>query len=312
MNKEKGFSLQVKEFYQKAKSLMKLCPVSERIGFSKEAYIPPSREGEWPVQVWGKEKIQELQRLTPGRRREIAKDHVQEAVFCIVLADGILCPSELKEEAEKNRLALFFSRLSREECCRETRNFFSSLSSTRVSISAGLIQVFGLGVLIVGDSGIGKSESALELITRGHRFVSDDITQIERTEDRGLLGKASSISRNFMEVRGLGVINIKRIFGQKAIRSHVNIDLAIALKKWGKGMDYERIGLKYPEDFDILGEKIPIINIPVAPGRNIATLIEIACKVQLLRREGYIASEDISNRLDKAIHRQQKNRRNEH
>jgi len=158
-----------------------------------------------------------------------------------------------------------------------------------------------LGVLIIGDSGVGKSESALELITRGHRFVSDDVVHLKRDARGKLIGMAPSLSRYFMEIRGLGFINIKEIFGSKIVLPKTKIDLVIRLKKWQQGKGYDRIGLKSPEDYAILGEKIPLVSIPVAPGRNIATLIEVACKIHLLRRKGYLASEELIKKLDRVL-----------
>jgi HPr kinase/phosphorylase len=168
-------------------------------------------------------------------------------------------------------------------------------------ISGGLLRMFELGVLIIGDSGIGKSESALELICRGHRFISDDVVQVRKTAGRRLIGKAPSLSRFFMEIRGLGIINIKEIFGSKSICRQAPIDLVIKLKKWHRKKEYDRLGLRFPEDYRILGERIPQLNIPVAPGRNIATLIEIACKVHVLRKKGYKASLEIVEKLDRVL-----------
>lgn len=177
----------------------------------------------------------------------------------------------------------------------------SSQKAKEIIISGELLQVFGLGVLITGDSGIGKSECALELITRKHRFVSDDVVQIRKGGDGRLQGSAPSLSRNFMEIRGLGLINIKEIFGFKALLKKARIDLVITLKKWERGKEYDRIGLKFPADCLILGVKVPQISIPVAPGRNIAMLVEVACRVHLLRQKGYRASEEMVRKLDRAL-----------
>ena len=168
-------------------------------------------------------------------------------------------------------------------------------------ISGGLLHMYGLGVLIVGDSGIGKSESALELIARGHRFISDDVVHVRTSAGGRVIGKAPSISRYFMEIRGLGIINIREIFGPKSIRLQSPIDLVIRLKKWHRKKEFDRLGLRFPEDSVILNRRIPQLNIPVAPGRNIATLIEVACKVHLCRKRGYLASQEIAGRLDRAI-----------
>lgn len=171
----------------------------------------------------------------------------------------------------------------------------------RTTVSAGFLKIFDVGTLVLGDSGIGKSESSLELIARGHKFIADDIVEIRRPGKGGLVGAAPVLSRNFMEIRGLGIINIKAIFGPRAIVRESKIDLIIRLKKWEQGFEVDRLGLKAVEAATILGEKVPQLAIPVAPGRNIATLIEVACKVHKLRTKGYSAPDEIVRRLDKAL-----------
>ena len=171
----------------------------------------------------------------------------------------------------------------------------------RVILSGGFLQIFGLGVIIIGDSGIGKSESALELVSRGHRFISDDVVEVVRQSGARLIGRAPALSRHFMEIRGMGIINIREIFGAKASRRQSPVDLVIRLKKWQRGDEYDRLGLEFPEDFEILGAKLPQLILPVAPGRTIALLIEVACKVHLLRKKGYHASRDIVRKLDRAL-----------
>ncbi len=173
--------------------------------------------------------------------------------------------------------------------------------STKVIISGGLLQMFGLGVLIIGDSGIGKSECALELISRGHLFISDDVTRFVKEGSDKLLGSAPEFSKNFMEIRGLGIINIKEIFSTKSLCSQTKVDLVIKLKRWEKGREYDRLGLEFPDGYEILGQKVSQIIIPVAPGRSIATLIEVACKVFLCRQNGYHAPKELIKRMVRAL-----------
>jgi HPr kinase/phosphorylase len=168
-------------------------------------------------------------------------------------------------------------------------------------VSGGLLKMFGLGVLIVGDSGVGKSESSIELIARGHRFISDDVVEVRRTAGGRIIGRAPRLSRYFMELRGLGIINVRYIFGPKSILEESVIDLVIQLKKWTRKKEYDRLGLRFPEDHVILGIRIPQLNIPVAPGRNIATLIEVACVSHLLQKRGRRAPEQLIRRLDRAL-----------
>ncbi|MFC2161284.1 hypothetical protein ACFLRX_06495 [Acidobacteriota bacterium] len=173
--------------------------------------------------------------------------------------------------------------------------------SSPVIIPGGLLQMFGLGVMIIGDSGIGKSECALELISRGHLFVSDDATCFIKDDSEGLLGSAPEFSRNFMEIRGLGIINIKEIFGEKSLCGLTKVDLVIQLKRWEEGREYDRLGLEFPDDYEIVGQRVSQIIIPVAPGRSIATLIEVACKVYLCRQNGYHAPKELIQRLDQVL-----------
>ncbi len=170
--------------------------------------------------------------------------------------------------------------------------------AVQTTISAGFLKIFGVGTLILGDSGIGKSESALELIARGHKFIADDVVRIDRQADGSLRGTAPPLSRDFMEIRGLGIINIREIFGPKSVVGSARVDLVVKLRKWRRGFEIDRLGLKVTDDESILGEKVPQLAIPVAPGRNIATLIEVACKVHLLRERGYHAPAEIIKRLD--------------
>ncbi|MBU1338341.1 MAG: hypothetical protein KKD56_04650 [Acidobacteria bacterium] len=167
-------------------------------------------------------------------------------------------------------------------------------------ISGGLLHMLSLGILIVGDSGVGKSETALELILRGHHFISDDVTQVFK-ESGQVMGRAPELSRDFMEIRGMGIINIRHIFGADALLEKTAVDLVIELKKWEEGREYDRLGLKYYGEHTVLDEKIPQMSMPVAPGRNMATLIEVACKVHLLREQGYHAPEEIIKTLNRAL-----------
>ena len=176
-------------------------------------------------------------------------------------------------------------------------------------VSGGLLQVYGLGTLVIGDSGVGKSETALELISRGHHFISDDVTRIVRTGDEKIIGTAPDISRFFMEIRGLGIINIKEIFGTQAIQRRSQIDLVVRLKKWEEGKEYDRLGLEFYEECSIQGVKIPQISMPVAPGRTMATLIEVACKIHILKADGYHAPLELSRKLDRTLSRSRKSRK---
>ncbi|MFB0565047.1 MAG: HPr(Ser) kinase/phosphatase [Candidatus Aminicenantaceae bacterium] len=301
MNSEETQFIKIEEFYHKTKEILKLKPAIKGIENSGKKGKFSSRKSFYPVQIWSKKEIQYLKKNTPDKKRAFLNKIFEDNQFCIILAESLPFPPELKNKAKKRKVALFHSELSRKRCQKEIEKFFLSLEREEITISSELLQISGLGVLIIGDSGIGKSECALELISRGHRFVSDDVVHIKKTAGGKLIGMAPSLSRNFMEIRGLGVINIREIFGPKSMLRQTKIDLVIKLIKWQQGKGYDRIGLKFPDDYEILGKKIPQLEIPVAPGRNIATLIEIASKVHMLRKKGYSASEEIISSLNRAL-----------
>ena len=289
--------IQVKDFYQKAKDFLKLRPALRKIGFSRKI----GEKGCSSVQVWGKKEIQDLDNLSSKERKGFLRKRLKDSPLCVILTEGLSFFPEIEEEAKRKRLALFRSKLSQKTCRKRMKSFFPSLSPDQVTISGQLLQISDLGVLIVGESGLGKSESALELISRGYRFVCDDVVHVKRETNGKLFGEAPPISHYFMEIRGLGIINIKEIFGPKAVLKKSKIDLVINLTKRERKKEHDRLGLKTPEDYEILGVKTPQIYIPVAPGRNIATLIEVACKVHMLKEKGYHAPQDIVRKLNRAL-----------
>jgi HPr kinase/phosphorylase len=290
-------NLDVKGFFERTKDLLKLRPAFKKIDFSRKV----GEKGRISVQVWGKKEIQDFEKLSSKERKDFIRKIFKESPPCVILAGNLAFPPEIEEEAKEKRLALFRSMLSQKMCRERMERFFSRFSPDQVTISGELLQISGLGVLIVGDSGLGKSESALELISRGYRFVCDDAVHVKRENSGKLVGAAPPISRHFMEIRGLGIINIKETFGAKAVLKRSGIDLVIKLEKRQREKEDDRLGLKTPEDHEILGVKIPQINIPVALGRNIATLIEVACKVHILKEKGYHAPQDIVRKLNRAL-----------
>jgi len=165
---------------------------------------------------------------------------------------------------------------------------------------AVLMDVLGLGVLLVGESGIGKSECALDLIVRGHRLVADDTVELRRRQETILIGTCPELTRHHMELRGLGVINVMELFGIASTRSSKRVELVVQLERWDPAREYERLGL---DDlfFEILGLRVPLLRMPVAPGRNIAILVEVAARNQLLRSRGHHAARALADRLEATL-----------
>jgi HPr kinase/phosphorylase len=163
-----------------------------------------------------------------------------------------------------------------------------------------LMDILSLGVLIIGDSGIGKSECALDLVVRGHRLVADDAVEVRRRGETDLIGTCPELTRHHMEVRGLGVINIRDLFGVAATRLSKRMELVVQLERWDAARDYDRLGLD-ENAWELFGVKIPLVHMPVAPGRNLAILVEVAARNQLLRARGLNAARDLASRLDQQL-----------
>lgn len=163
-----------------------------------------------------------------------------------------------------------------------------------------LMDMLGLGVLIIGESGIGKSECALDLVVRGHRLVADDTVEVRRRGETTLIGTCPGLTRHHMEVRGLGLINIRDLFGVAATRASKRVELVVQLERWDTQREYDRLGIE-ESHHDILGLKVPLIRMPVAPGRSLAVLVEVAARNQLLRARGLNAARDLADRLDRSL-----------
>jgi HPr kinase/phosphorylase len=155
-------------------------------------------------------------------------------------------------------------------------------------------------VLIVGDSGIGKSECALDLVVRGHRLVADDTVEVRRRAETSLLGTCPELTRNHMEIRGLGLINIRDLFGVASTRAAKRIELVVQLERWDPAREYDRLGLD-ENAYELFGVKVPLVRMPVAPGRNVAILVEVAARNQLLRARGLNAARDLASRLEQQL-----------
>jgi HPr kinase/phosphorylase len=172
----------------------------------------------------------------------------------------------------------------------------------RTMLHGVLIDILGLGALIVGESGIGKSECALDLIVRGHRLVADDTVEIRRRSESILIGTCPELTRHHMELRGLGLINVKDLFGIASTRSSKRVELVVQLERWEPGHEYERLGLD-DNSYEILGLQVPLIRMPVAPGRSVAILVEVAARNQLLRARGAHAARALAARLEEQLRR---------
>ncbi len=221
-------------------------------------------------------------------------------VPCVVITGGFQPPAELLVEAERAALPLLKTSVPTPTAIAKLTSILEDSLAERTTMHAALMDILGLGVLIVGESGIGKSECSLDLIVRAHRLVADNTVEIRRRAETILIGTCPELTRYHMELRGLGVINVKDLFGIASTRLSKRVELVVQLERWEPGREYERLGLD-DEFFEILGLKVPLIRMPVAPGRSVAILVEVAARNQLLRARGHHAARALAKRLEQAL-----------
>jgi HPr kinase/phosphorylase len=212
---------------------------------------------------------------------------------------GLAPPAELLRAAERRGIPVFTTPSGPTPFIEQLQAFLEERLAMRLHLHSVLMDVFGLGVLIIGESGIGKSECALDLVDRGHRLVADDVVEIKHVAD-ALVGSSPDLTRHHMELRGLGVINIKDLYGVSSIRVSKRLELVVSLERWEAGKEYDRLGLS-DEKFLILGVEVPLLRMPVAPGRNTAILVEVAARNQLLKERGYDAAQRFTERVEEMI-----------
>ena len=253
------------------------------------------------VQVLGRREVGWLAGLPAAERRGLLERIANRPVACLILAHGTPPPPDLVAAAEAFALPLLSTpRPTGQLLDRLSRHLEERLAPT-VTLHGTLIDIYGVGVLILGESGVGKSESALELIIRGHRLVSDDTVTVRRV-GAVLNGTGSEVSRYHMELRGLGIINIKDLYGVAAVRERKDIELVVRLDPWQEDKQYDRLGLD-DKTHTVLGVDLPIIEMPVGPGRNLSILLEVAARHHLLKRKGYHAAKELAGRIHDALQR---------
>jgi HPr kinase/phosphorylase len=260
-----------------------------------QEYLKPGR-----ILIFGESEIRYLERLDTDARQRSLRLAFTLDFPCIIITGGFTPPAELVVEAERARLPLLKTPVATPTAIAKLSSLLEDSLAERTIVHAVLMDVLGLGVLLVGDSGIGKSECALDLIVRGHRLVADDTVEIRRRQETILIGTCPELTRHHMELRGLGVINVKELFGIASTRSSKRIELVVQLERWDPAREYERLGLD-DEFYDLLGLRVPLLRMPVAPGRNIAILVEVAARNQLLRARGHHAARKLAERLDRTL-----------
>lgn len=220
----------------------------------------------------------------------------------IIICNNLECPSIIIQLALERNFPMFQSNLKTNDLLIETMTYLNEALAPVTSLHGTLMEIFSVGVVIMGASGIGKSETALELIKKGHHMISDDRVDIRLTRGHNLLGKSPELLKNMMEVRGIGIIDISKMFGVNTIRDEKNVELIIQLTSFDDRDDYERLGSK-TEYQDILGVKVPIISIPVSGARSIGDIIEVAVTNYKLKKNGYDSTHEFEERLNELLRR---------
>ncbi|SDS70278.1 Hpr(Ser) kinase/phosphatase [Paenibacillaceae bacterium GAS479] len=268
-------------------------PALEMAGYFH--YYPKER-----VQLLGKTELAFIETLDTSERRERLERLCHDETPCILLTRGLEPPLELLEQASEKNIPVLRSQNSTTIFSSRLTNFLERRLAPTTTIHGVLVDLYGMGILITGGSGIGKSETALELVKRGHRLVADDAVEIRQTSDGQLHGTAPELIRHLLEIRGLGIINVMTLFGAGAVRSNKRISVVIRLENWQPDKQYDRLGLD-EETTRIIETDVPLVTVPVRPGRNLAVIIEVAAMNYRLKRMGYNAALQFTTKLTETI-----------
>ncbi len=249
------------------------------------------------VQVIGMVEISYLKKMEKDKRMESLEALFKTGIPAVVLTRDLEPFDEMIHLAKNYSVPLLRSHMSTSRFLSALIAYLNLHLAPRLTMHGVLVEVYGEGILLLGDSGVGKSETAIELVKRGHRLVADDAVEIKRVSDISLVGSAPSIIKHFVELRGIGIVDVRQIFGMGAIKETEKIDMIIHLEPWQDKKQYDRLGLNTEYD-DILGVNIPSLTVPVKPGRNLAVVVEVAAMNNRQKKLGYNAAEELNNRLN--------------
>lgn len=248
------------------------------------------------VQVMGKSEFGYLKSVSKEIRKERLREFLSQKPPMVVVSRSLEIPQELEDACKEYDIPLLQSADTTSGVMAALISFLNVQLAPRITRHGVLVEAYGEGILLVGDSGVGKSETAIELVKRGHRLIADDAVEIRRVSSKTLVGSAPDNIRHFIELRGIGIVNVRRIFGMGAVKVTEKIDMVIQMEQWNKDKIYDRMGLKN-EYMDILGVQIPMLTIPVKPGRNLAIIIEVAAMNNRQKKMGYNAAQELMQSL---------------
>jgi len=252
------------------------------------------------ILVFGESEIRYLESLTADHLAAVLDRTLSADLPCTVVTGGWAVPAGLVDAAERYRLPLLRTHAPTPIAITRLSALLDDALAEREVLHGVLLDILGLGVLLVGESGIGKSECALDLVVRGHRLVADDTVEVRRRGDAVILGTCPALTRHHMELRGIGIINVRDLFGVAATRAAKRVELIVRLERWDPAQEYDRLGLDQSVE-ELVGVRVPLVRMPVAPGRNLATLVEVAARNQLHRVRGMNAARDLVDRLEQRL-----------
>lgn len=248
------------------------------------------------IQLIGIAEYRYLEERDEARRNAKIEDFFRHKPVAVILTTGLTPFPHMQEMAQANGVPLLVVREKTSPFMAALIAYLNVQLAPRITRHGVLVEVYGEGLLLLGDSGVGKSETAIELVKRGHRLIADDAVEIKRVSAKTLVGEAPPIIRHYVELRGIGIVDVRRLFGMGAVKNSERIDLVINMEPWVQGKMYDRLGLDN-ETMDILGVAIPSITIPVKPGRNLAIILEIAAMNNRQKKMGYNTAEEFNKRL---------------
>ncbi len=254
------------------------------------------------LQIIGFVEYSYMLSLTEERKQEIYSKLLSCPIPCIVFCRELEPDALFKKIAIEHNVPLFMTKKATSAFMAEIIRWMNVKLAPCISIHGVLVDVYGEGVLITGESGIGKSEAALELIKRGHRLVTDDVVEIRKVSDDTLIGSAPDITKHFIELRGIGIVDVKTLFGVSSVKDTQSIDMVIRLEEWDKEREYDRLGLQ-EEYTEYLGNKVVCHNIPIRPGRNLAIICESAAVNHRQKKMGYNAAQELYSRVQNSLAR---------
>jgi HPr kinase/phosphorylase len=252
------------------------------------------------VQVFGNTEMSYLATLPPERAAAVLRQFFSQDIACLVVTKGLEVPPDMIAAADDAGVPLLRTTHLSSTFIEAVQTCLEDVLTAQTSMHGVLLDVFGVGILLLGKSGIGKSEIALDLVMRGHRLVADDIVDVRRRTADSVVGSGSEIIKHHMEIRGLGIINIKDLFGVASIRERKKIEIVLELVEWDPSVEYDRLGVE-DRKFRILDVEIDMLIVPVRPGRNMTTIVEVAARNHLLKLQGHHSAREFQDRLNRAI-----------